>query len=613
MKCPFLVKRKDIFDKEDKKIGETIEIQDCIRNECMVYDGAIRLCSLLSSNMKIGILIDDFKDGIKEIKEELFQRTEAIGVVISTTIQTMQDALLGRFDALKKQNEVMGFSFDELSQILNNKITEVNNNLNETNKSILSFQANLFETLKENSEKITGNFDTLKGTINSQSDGLKSAINSIKESSNQLMQGQTKFAEEIKNLFTEYNKENQKINENIGSRIELMKNSLEKLTTTSQIGMETIGNEIVKSTSTTLEILKKIEILDSVANNLNNIGELVKNEMSGIKSEVLNALGSIGNSFNEITKIIADIQNSLVKSTELFTQSKTALANMSTMMDELNKNYLESLGKIAGLAEGMRKGVEKVGEGMHEAVGDLVSEMKKDIGALEKEYEKTLGDISQLAKKFEGLNNQIGKMTQEVKKNFEESFDRQTKLSDFTKNILEHIKDYFEKEDARYKEEQLVRQKKAAVDHFDRAALYYYRGNYELALNEIAKSLEIDKTAEYLNLKGLVLTELFRADEAKEAYETALKLEPNLSEIYNNLGLLYFKTKKLDDAVVSFQEALKRNVNYALAYVHLGKALIELEKFDEAIDAFSRALEIDPTNKEAKEAIAMYKEGKIGG
>jgi Flp pilus assembly protein TadD len=141
--------------------------------------------------------------------------------------------------------------------------------------------------------------------------------------------------------------------------------------------------------------------------------------------------------------------------------------------------------------------------------------------------------------------------------------------------------------------------------------LYYYRANFELALNEIEKAIEIDKTAEYLNLKGLILAELGRYDDSKKTYLAALELEPEYSELHNNLGLLFLRMKKLDEAVLSFEESVKKNVNNALAYVNLGKALIELEKFDEALSAYNRALEIDPGNQEAREAVRLYKEGKI--
>ena len=166
--------------------------------------------------------------------------------------------------------------------------------------------------------------------------------------------------------------------------------------------------------------------------------------------------------------------------------------------------------------------------------------------------------------------------------------------------------------DERFEKEQELNKKKTALDHFDRATLYYYRGNFELALSEIEKAVEIDETAEYLNLKGLILAELGRYEDSKRSYVAALKVEPEHSELHNNLGLLYLKMKKMDEAVLSFEKSIKKNVNNALAYINLGKALIELEKYDEAVSAYNRALEIDPANQEAKEAVELYKKGKIG-
>lgn len=483
MKCPFLIKRKDLFDDEGKKIGEEIILKECVKNECMVYDGATNLCSLLSSNMKTGVLIDELKTGIKGIKDEVSQSSTMLGTTVPEGMRSMQEALLGRLDILKKQNEVMVLGFDRLSEVFTSKITEVR------------------EVINNFSNNLVAEFDVLKGSI-------------------------------------------------------------ERLTTTSQVGMETIssGNQ---------EALKKFDILDSLVERT-------------------------------------------IKFEDLLKQSSDSLVTMSDMMNNLNKNYLESLGKIAGLAEGMRKGVDKVGAGMHDSVKDFMAEMKKEISALEKQYEKSFSDIAKLAEKFGDLNNRIKEMTTEVQKEFKDSFERQTKLSNYTKTILEHIKLYFEKEETRYQEEQRLRKKKEGIDHFDRATLYYYRGNYEVALTEINKALEIERTAEYLNLRGLLLAELGRFDESKSTYAEALKLEPHLAEIHNNLGLLYLKMKKMDDAVVSFQEAVKKNANYALAYVNLGKALIDSERYDEALKSFERALKIDPSNRDAQEAINLYKQGKIG-
>lgn len=824
MKCPFLVKRKEIFDREGKKISEEIEIKECIKNECMVYDGAAKLCSLLSSNIKNGIIIEDFKNGVKELKNEMFQRNEALGVLISTTIQTLQDAILNRFDIMKKQNEVIALGFDNLSGI----------------------QQNLIETIKNLLDKNIAQLETLNSTTGEQIEGLKL----LQDTAGNIVGGQNRVIEDLKVFFTQLKGSFDGLNDNINHKAETLKNAMEKMVTTYQVGTETLSRGLERANSSTEEILKKFDIVNDIVNGINGIAEIVKSEIAGTKTEAIVALqnlitkfeelksayndvsktqqenqitifkemqGTIGNSlddlktslksllqaqetnqqglikelqgmlggkldelkeslnalmqlqgtnqqdlirdlqgtigfkldelkvlFNELTKnqqantevignhlekisnnvaqkfddslniirpelsnlknefvnnltnlqnslnsfvtpidelkttinnqlttvqeylknfenpinelknslnsqlnvvqeglnkynelndtlkgglhnigeflnntnqhylnYLNNIQTTIVNFEGLFEKTQNNIANMSEMMNNLNRNYLESLGKIAGLAEGMRKGVESVGEGMHESVRDLVSEMKKEIGDLEKHYEKTFGDIARLSEKFGDLNNQINRMTHEIQKQFKESLEQQLDISKFSNEVLKNLKEYFAKQDEQYKQEQKAKKKKDALDHFDRATLYYYRGNHELALNEIDKALELDRQAEYLNLKGLILIELGRDKAAKNIFEEALKLEPNLAEIYNNFGLLYIKTKKLNEAVEMFQEAIKRNVNYSLAYVHLGKALIELEKFDEAISALQHALEIDPTNHEAKELVELYKHGKL--
>jgi len=771
MKCPFLAIRKDVFDKDGNKTGEEIELQECVRNDCMIYDGATKLCSLLSSNMKTGVLIDDLKNGLKDIKEEMFQRSEALGIVLSTTVQTLQEALLGRFDILKKQNEVMVLGFDGLVETISNKFEGIKTNFSELN-----------ETTKAQRDALTENFKTLRETINSQVESLKSNGTALQSMLEEINSTHSQFIIEVKNFneafliklteFSDFSLKNEKANEATVSKLDILNENVGKLATTNQVSLETISGAIERLATTNQEVLTKLDQLDRLVNSTDGINDALKTEVAGLRAETLNALSGISTKFGELSSTFADtmkpgidsmtefmktevvglktdvinaltdlaskfddlgrifsdelkssgetvrglvgdfgnisegiktdigelkntlatkfddlggvftdsskvqeqslqglitsfagvgdsikgdvtelkahtatileglkndigvyidgvkseisnlktdqtaslnnVQGVVIQLQELFKQSSDSLASMSDMMKNLNSNYIESLGKIAGLAEGMTKGVDRVGEGMHDSVKDLVKEMKTEIGALEKQYEKTFGDIANLAGKFDELNIRIREMTKEVEKEFKDSFDRQEKLSNYTKTILEHMKEYFVKEETRYKEEQEKRWKKEGLDHFDRATLYYYRGNYELAVNEINKALEIEQTAEYLNLKGLLLAELGKFNESKKIYKKALDMEPNMSEIHNNLGLLHLRMKKLDDAVIAFQQAIKKNVNYAHAYVNLGKALIEMEKYDEAIKAYEHAIEIDPSNHEAREAIKLYKEGKIG-
>lgn len=820
MKCPFLIIRKDVYDKSGKKIKEELELQDCIKNDCMVYDGATKLCSLLSSNMKTGVMIDDMKDGFKELREDLHQRQESFNTVFSSTVQSLQEALLGRFDILKKQNEVMVLGFDRLVEAIVNKFEGLRSNFTDLNNTISTISASMIESQNKGNDAFKANLSTLSQSLNDQGDEFKSLIQSMQHTIDEMRNAQLQYYETVGahnekmlNAIIEQGEGSIKIGENANAKLEVLRQDVEKMTVANQANMEAMSSTIDKISMTNHENATKMETLvngitditnilrsevagmkSEITNVGTNVGskidalsaslaetmkpgidsmtDLMRTEVAGLKSETISVLNSISSKFDQLSTALAEtmkpgidamaeimktefsglkqetvtalnglatkfeglstaftseikgntehmsikmselnttsvalkadinalkesliskldqlgstltesgkmqeqsmqnlitslgsaaesirtdvtdlkvntstvldafnkdvgiyietvrseianlkadqvtsltnVQNTVVHLQELFKNSSDSMGSMSDMMRNLNSNYIESLSKIAGLAEGMRKGVAKVGEGMHDSVKDLVKEMKSEIGALEKQYEKTFGDIANLAGKFEDLNKRIKEMTKEVEKEFKGSFDRQEQLSNYTKTILEHIKTYFEKEEARYKDEQVLRLKKEGLDHFDRATLYFYRGNYELAVNEINKALEIEKTAEYYNLKGLLLAELGKFDDSKKVFAQALKLEPNLAEIHNNLGLLYLKMKKLDDAVVAFQEAVKKNVNYALAYVNLGKAYIEREKYDDAIKAFEKALQIDPSNYDAQEAIKLYKEGKIG-
>lgn len=684
MKCPFLTTRKDVFDKEGKRVGEEIELQECIKNECMVYDGATKLCSLLSSNMKTGVLIDDVKSGFKNMKGELHKSMEALGSTVSAVMQTMQGALLERFDILKKQNEVMVLGFDRLMETINKRFEGVKASFSESNDTANSLRDAISKALSLYSDTINISLNGLAETITAQGDGIQSATQSVLQAVNEINTTNVQFAADVKNFNdTLLNKlvESDEKSDMTYVKFDTLSETLKKFTDSSQMGMETIIGTIERVLSANQEVLARLSQLDGLVSGINSVNDVMKTEIAGLKTDGLNVLNGISSKFDELGNVagasakvqgqslqnlissfanmgdgikaevselksdtsallesfkaeigkyldgvraeignlkneqipsLHTVQNAVTKLEDLFKESSSNLSSMNDMIRDLNNNYVESLGKIAGLAEGMRKGVEKVGEGMHDSVKDLIGEMKSEIGALEEQYKKTFSDVANLSDKFGDLNTRIKEMTVEVQKEFKNSFDRQAELSEYTKTIVGHIKKYFDKEDERYKEEQKGRKTREGIDHFDRATLYYYRGNYEIAINEINKALDIEKTAEYLNLKGLLLTELGQFDESKKVYKEALKLEPNFAELHNNLGLLYLKMKKLDDAVAAFQEALKKNVNYAHAYVNLGNAFVDLEKYDEALKAYEQALKIDPANRDAQEAMKMYTEGKIG-
>lgn len=595
MKCPFLIKRKDVYDDDGKKVDEELELLTCMKNECMVYDSATKLCSLLSSNMKTGVLIDDYKKGAKEIKDEIFQRAEALREGLSGAVEKIQEAVLSRLDVQQKQIEVMILGFDKIIEAFNSKFEEQKTVLQEMSQNVTSILLPLGDVIGNQGEGVksavqslqervnevnTTNMrlsDDLLTGINSMSERLKDEIADMKNRSAEALQSIATRFDDFGKYFTEMSEadstRNQALIEKIGSIDDAMKNVINELRFEASTTVDKFGNEM-------------------------------KGHIEGVKDALMN---------QKTDQVLAlnNLQGEVGQVRELFAKSSESLEKMIEMVNNLNSNYLESLGKIAGLTEGMRKGVEDIGLSMTKSLDGMTAETKNQLGSVATQYEKTFSDVTKLTGKFEELKDRLADMTEKISKEFKESLDRQAELSGYTKDILENMKSFLEKEEQRFEKEEELARKKTALDHFDRATLYYYRGNYELASSEIDKAIEIDKTAEYLNLKGLILTELGKYEDSKNAYVAALELEPELSELHNNLGLLFLKMKKLDEAVVSFEESVKRNVNNALAYVNLGRALIELERYDDALSAYNRALEIDPSNQDAREAVQLYKEGKI--
>ena len=79
----------------------------------------------------------------------------------------------------------------------------------------------------------------------------------------------------------------------------------------------------------------------------------------------------------------------------------------------------------------------------------------------------------------------------------------------------------------------------SAGAHLDLAYAYEDQGNYEPALVEVDRALQAESgLAEAHNLRGLLLEELDRTDEALAAYRMAVQIDPSFAEAAENLSSL---------------------------------------------------------------------------
>ncbi|MCL2022343.1 MAG: tetratricopeptide repeat protein [Betaproteobacteria bacterium] len=104
-------------------------------------------------------------------------------------------------------------------------------------------------------------------------------------------------------------------------------------------------------------------------------------------------------------------------------------------------------------------------------------------------------------------------------------------------------------------------------------------------------------------LKGLILTELKRHDEAIAVFTQLTEDYPELPEPYNNLAVLYAQQKQYDRARTALEMAIRTHPSYAIAYENLGDVYAKL-----ASQAYDKALQLDTSNAAAQSKLALIRD-----
>jgi tetratricopeptide (TPR) repeat protein len=166
----------------------------------------------------------------------------------------------------------------------------------------------------------------------------------------------------------------------------------------------------------------------------------------------------------------------------------------------------------------------------------------------------------------------------------------------------------------RAEEEASRRRHEEAQEHNDRGVALFYTGSQEAAKIEFEKAIELDPDlAEAYNNLALTLSELDLNDDAVENFKKAYTINPNLFEAYSNLALIHFRKGDLDEAIELMKEATKKPHSNSIAHLNLGNGLLQLGRHEDALRAWERVVKIDPSNEDAKEKIALYREGRLSG
>jgi len=118
---------------------------------------------------------------------------------------------------------------------------------------------------------------------------------------------------------------------------------------------------------------------------------------------------------------------------------------------------------------------------------------------------------------------------------------------------------------------------------------------FDRSLQLISSALALNPNyTEAYNNRGLVFKELKRFDEALEDYNKALTLKPDYADALNNRGVVYREFGRLHEALADYSKAIELVPDYAEVYNNRAGVFIDLKRFDEALADFDKATALKP-------------------
>lgn len=129
---------------------------------------------------------------------------------------------------------------------------------------------------------------------------------------------------------------------------------------------------------------------------------------------------------------------------------------------------------------------------------------------------------------------------------------------------------------------------------------YDKAGQFAKAIEAYQQALRINpEVADAWNNLGIAYDNAAQYAQAVEAYQHALRINPEQAEAWNNLGAVYGKAGQYAKTIEASQQALRINPEYANAWYNLGNAYSNADQYAKAIEAFQQALRINPEHASA--------------
>jgi len=139
-----------------------------------------------------------------------------------------------------------------------------------------------------------------------------------------------------------------------------------------------------------------------------------------------------------------------------------------------------------------------------------------------------------------------------------------------------------------------------AMELVQKAMDHQMAGRLDDAIRLYRQSISVCPTADAHTYLGWTYSFQGRIDDAIAECETAIKVDPDFGNPYNDIGVYLMQQEKFDEAIPWLEKAklAKRYEPRHFPYMNLGRVYLNKEMIHKAIEEFRGALRINPEDRD---------------
>lgn len=118
--------------------------------------------------------------------------------------------------------------------------------------------------------------------------------------------------------------------------------------------------------------------------------------------------------------------------------------------------------------------------------------------------------------------------------------------------------------------------------------------HFDLAVSYFLKSIKVKSDdALVFQALGTALSLIGKSEEAIDAFDKAVCLNPNHPDAFNDKGVILSRLGRFEESLPCFANAIQLDPMYGDAYTNYGFALFSLKKFKEAVISYDNAIKLN--------------------